>query len=206
MSANTPIIPPGSPLRNPRADRNPKLVYALSAVFALHVVLLSGLLIQGCKKEDTSAGLGDLGPRHRAGAGQWRPDPVRIPRRCRCRRRYRVNPGRSVSSSSIRRARSASSWRSSARSFYLFLTRTNLGKALRAAADNPIAAAYVGIDVDRSHRIAFGLGVGITAIAGGLFAMSQSFQPYIGFDFVIVMYAGVVLGGMARSSAPSGAG
>ena len=40
------------------------------------------------------------------------------------------------------------------------------------------------------------LGVGITAIAGGLFAMSQSFQPYIGFDFVIVMYAGVVLGGM----------
>ena len=35
-----------------------------------------------------------------------------------------------------------------------------------------------------------------TAVAGGLFAMSQSFQPYIGFDFVIVMYAGVVLGGM----------
>jgi branched-chain amino acid transport system permease protein len=79
---------------------------------------------------------------------------------------------------------------------YVFLTRTSLGKALRAAADNPIAAAYVGVDVDRAHRIAFGLGVGVTAIAGGLFAMSQSFQPYIGFDFVIVMYAGVVLGGM----------
>src|SRR5689334_19478478 len=30
---------------------------------------------------------------------------------------------------------------------YLFLTRTSLGKALRAAADNPIAAAYVGVDV-----------------------------------------------------------
>jgi branched-chain amino acid transport system permease protein len=79
---------------------------------------------------------------------------------------------------------------------YLFLTRTSLGKALRAAADNPIAASYVGIDVDRAHRIAFGLGVGITAVAGGLIASSQSFQPYIGFDFVIVMYAGVVLGGM----------
>ena len=79
---------------------------------------------------------------------------------------------------------------------YFFLTRASLGKALRAAADNPIAAAYVGIDVDRAHRIAFGLGVGITAVAGGLIASSQSFQPYIGFDFVIVMYAGVVLGGM----------
>jgi len=43
---------------------------------------------------------------------------------------------------------------------------------------------------------AFGLGVGITAVAGGLIASSQSFQPYIGFDFVIVMYAGVVLGGL----------
>ncbi|HZQ15013.1 MAG TPA: branched-chain amino acid ABC transporter permease [Pseudolabrys sp.] len=79
---------------------------------------------------------------------------------------------------------------------YTFLTGTNLGKALRAAADNPTAAAYVGINVDRAHRIAFALGVGITAIAGGLIASSQSFQPYIGFDFVIVMYAGVVLGGM----------
>jgi len=79
---------------------------------------------------------------------------------------------------------------------YIFLTRTSLGKALRAAADNPIAAAYVGVDVDRAHRLAFGLGVGITAVAGGLIATSQTFQPYIGFDFVIVMYAGVVLGGM----------
>jgi branched-chain amino acid transport system permease protein len=79
---------------------------------------------------------------------------------------------------------------------YLFLTKSNLGKALRAAADNPTAASYVGINVDRSHRLAFGLGVGVTAIAGGLIASSQSFQPYIGFDFVIVMYAGVVLGGM----------
>jgi branched-chain amino acid transport system permease protein len=79
---------------------------------------------------------------------------------------------------------------------YMFLKRSNLGKALRAAADNPIAAAYVGVDVDRAHRLAFGLGVGITAVAGGLMASTQSFQPYIGFDFVIVMYAGVVLGGM----------
>ena len=79
---------------------------------------------------------------------------------------------------------------------YLFLTRSNLGKSLRAAADNPVAAAYVGVNVDRCHRFAFALGVGVTAIAGGLIASSQSFQPYIGFDFVIVMYAGVVLGGM----------
>jgi branched-chain amino acid transport system permease protein len=79
---------------------------------------------------------------------------------------------------------------------YLFLVRTRAGKSLRAAADNSTAAIYMGIDVDRAHRIAWSLGVGITAVAGGLLAGSQSFQPYVGFDFVIVMYAGVVLGGL----------
>ena len=76
---------------------------------------------------------------------------------------------------------------------------TRLGKGLRAAADNPQAAIYMGIDVDRAHRLAWSIGVGITAIAGGLIATFQTFQPYIGFDFVIVMYAGVVLGGLGSN-------
>ncbi len=82
---------------------------------------------------------------------------------------------------------------------YLFLSHTRLGKGLRAAADNPQAAIYMGIDVDRAHRIAWSIGVGITAVAGGLIATFQTFQPYVGFDFVIVMYAGVVLGGLGSN-------
>lgn len=77
-----------------------------------------------------------------------------------------------------------------------FINRVRLGKALRAAADNPQAAVYMGIDVDRAHRIAFALGSAVTGIAGGLIATFYPFQPYIGFEYVIVMYAGVVLGGM----------
>jgi len=79
---------------------------------------------------------------------------------------------------------------------YLFVSRSRLGKSLRAAADNPVAATYMGIDVDRAHRIAFGIGTGVTAIAGGLVATYYLFQPYVGLEFVIVMYAGVVLGGL----------
>jgi branched-chain amino acid transport system permease protein len=79
---------------------------------------------------------------------------------------------------------------------YLMISHTRLGKTLRAAADNPNAAIYMGIDVDRAHRIAFALGTAITAVAGGLVATSYPFQPYVGIDFVIIMYAGVVLGGM----------
>lgn len=80
--------------------------------------------------------------------------------------------------------------------FASLMARSRLGRSLRAAADNPKAAIYMGIDVDRAYRIAFGFGVGITAIGGGLLASSHPFQPYVGIEFVIIMYAGVVLGGL----------
>ncbi len=78
---------------------------------------------------------------------------------------------------------------------YLFITRSRVGKTLRAAADNPEAATYMGIDVDRAYRIAFAIGIAITGVAGGLVATYYPFQPYVGLEFVIIMYAGVVLGG-----------
>jgi branched-chain amino acid transport system permease protein len=78
----------------------------------------------------------------------------------------------------------------------LMITRSRIGKSLRAAADNPTAATYMGIDVDRAHGVAFAIGTGITAIAGGLLATNYPFHPFVGLDYVIVMYAGVVLGGM----------
>lgn len=79
---------------------------------------------------------------------------------------------------------------------YGFVTRSSIGKALRAAADNPIAATYMGIDVQRVFRVAFGLGCAVTGVAGGLLASYLPFQPYTGMEFVTVMYAGVVLGGL----------
>jgi branched-chain amino acid transport system permease protein len=79
---------------------------------------------------------------------------------------------------------------------FVFITRSRLGKSLRAAADNAEAAVYMGIDVDKAHRLAFGIGTAITCVAGGLVATYYPFQPYVGIEFVIVMYAGVVLGGL----------
>lgn len=73
---------------------------------------------------------------------------------------------------------------------------TDLGKSLRAAADNPEAATYTGIDVDRSHRIAFALGTAIAGVAGALLVISAPVQPFVGTDYIIIMYAGVVLGGI----------
>ena len=78
----------------------------------------------------------------------------------------------------------------------VLINRTRLGKALRAAADNPTASTYMGVDVNGAYRIAFALGTCITAVAGGLLATSYPFHPFVGLEFVIIMYAGVVLGGI----------
>lgn len=82
---------------------------------------------------------------------------------------------------------------------WFMITRSRLGKSLRAAADNPEASTYVGIDVERAHRIAFALGTCITALAGGLLATNYPFHPFVGLEYVIVMYAGVVLGGIGST-------
>jgi branched-chain amino acid transport system permease protein len=84
----------------------------------------------------------------------------------------------------------------------LMIGRSRLGKSLRAAADNPEAATYMGIDVDRAHSVAFALGVGVTAVAGGLLATNYPFHPYVGLEYVIIMYAGVVLGGLGSIIGP----
>ena len=98
----------------------------------------------------------------------------------------------------LNQARTISALVSIGVAFLLFrlIRQTGIGKSLRAAADNPEAATYVGIDVTRAHRIAFGLGAAIAGVAGALMVLSTPAQPFVGTDFIIIMYAGVVLGGI----------
>ena len=82
----------------------------------------------------------------------------------------------------------------------VMLHRTRLGRQLRAAASNSVAATYVGVNVNRAHRVAFGLGIALTTMAGVTVATYHPFHPFTGFEFVIIMYAGVVLGGIGSIS------
>ena len=79
---------------------------------------------------------------------------------------------------------------------FLFLQRTDLGKALRAAADDPEAAAYMGISVPRMHGTAFAIGIGLVAAAGGLLATYHPIEPTVAVNFIILMFVAVVLGGL----------
>lgn len=79
---------------------------------------------------------------------------------------------------------------------YAFLTRTDLGKALRAAADEPEAAGYQGIDVRAMHGLSFGVGIALVAAAGGLLAAYHPIEPTVGVNFIVLMFVAVVLGGL----------
>jgi branched-chain amino acid transport system permease protein len=79
---------------------------------------------------------------------------------------------------------------------YLLLSRTDLGRALRAAADDPEAAGYQGIDVRAMHGLAFGTGVALVAAAGGLLATYYPIEPNVAVNFIVLMFVAVVLGGL----------
>jgi branched-chain amino acid transport system permease protein len=79
---------------------------------------------------------------------------------------------------------------------YAFLTRTDLGKALRAAADDPEAASYQAINVRAMHGVAFGVGIALVAVAGGLLATYYPIEPNVAVNFIVLMFVAVVLGGL----------
>ncbi len=78
----------------------------------------------------------------------------------------------------------------------LFLRTTDLGRALRAAAEERDGAALVGIPVRRVYAIAFGLGSACVAAAGTMAVPFFYVSPEVGNTFVITAFVVVVLGGL----------
>jgi branched-chain amino acid transport system permease protein len=79
---------------------------------------------------------------------------------------------------------------------WLFLDRSWTGRAIRAVAQDPMAATLVGLDARRAYGIAFGLGVALTAFGGAVILPYISVSPTIGGQFVVIMFTVVVLGGL----------
>jgi len=80
--------------------------------------------------------------------------------------------------------------------FYIFLTRTRLGKAIRAAAGEPAMAQMMGVNINRVLAICFGLGALMAGFAGPLISMMYEVQPVMGLQYTIIAIIVVVLGGL----------
>lgn len=81
----------------------------------------------------------------------------------------------------------------------LMLTRTKLGTSMRAVADNRDLAESSGIDVQRVILAVWILGGGLTAVGGIFLGMVESVDYLMGFRLLLLMFAGVVLGGLGSA-------
>ena len=79
---------------------------------------------------------------------------------------------------------------------WFLIERTSLGATLRAATENPTLVRSFGVNVPRMITLTYGAGVALAALAGVLAAPINQVRPQMGADFIIVVFAVVVIGGM----------
>lgn len=78
----------------------------------------------------------------------------------------------------------------------LFLKKTLMGMAVRAASENIISATLMGISPHRVNAVAFAIGIGLAGIAGVGLATIYPFDPYYGFIFALKAMISLAIGGI----------
>ncbi len=79
---------------------------------------------------------------------------------------------------------------------YLVLYRTKFGFGLRATMQNRTAAQLIGVEVERTSAITFGLGVALAAAGGMAFGATSAFNPASHYDLISRLLVIIILGGM----------
>ena len=81
---------------------------------------------------------------------------------------------------------------------HLLLTRTRMGRAMRAVADDADLALASGLDPERVVRWTWIIGAILAATAGTLAGMDTDVHPNLGWNLVLAMFAAAILGGIGR--------
>ena len=77
----------------------------------------------------------------------------------------------------------------------VLLRRTLLGKGVRALMQSPTGAQLVGIDTERLHPLMFGVGLGLSGVAGCLLSMTYTITPSMGEPYTVTALIVITLGG-----------
>jgi branched-chain amino acid transport system permease protein len=81
---------------------------------------------------------------------------------------------------------------------HLLLSRTRLGRTLRAISDNPVLTEIAGADVSRARLAMWTIAVLLASAGGILFGLNLVIQPNMGWDLVIPIFAAAILGGIGN--------
>jgi len=79
---------------------------------------------------------------------------------------------------------------------WLFIQKTKLGKAMRAVADDPLAASVVGINPERIILAAFAIGSALAGAAGILISLETNIEPTMGMNAILKGIIASIIGGI----------
>lgn len=79
---------------------------------------------------------------------------------------------------------------------HLLLTRTAIGRQMRAVSENPMLARVAGVDVGKVVRTVWFFGGALAAAAGVMAGLLVQIRPYMGFDLLLPLFAAAILGGI----------
>jgi branched-chain amino acid transport system permease protein len=79
---------------------------------------------------------------------------------------------------------------------WLFLLHTKLGRAIRATAQNLVAARLYGVAPRHLYAVTFGIGIGLAGAAGSLYGTVSQINPYIGATLTAKCFAISIIGGL----------
>ena len=79
---------------------------------------------------------------------------------------------------------------------HLFLSRSTLGRAMRATSANPQLARVSGIDPERVMRATWVIGAMLAALAGVFAGLTVQIRPTMGLDLLLPLFAAAILGGI----------
>lgn len=79
---------------------------------------------------------------------------------------------------------------------FIFLQKTDTGRAIRATAQNREGAQLLGVSPLRIYAIAFGLGAAVTGVTGSLLSTMFSIFPTMGVEYLLFSFCIVVVGGL----------
>jgi branched-chain amino acid transport system permease protein len=83
-----------------------------------------------------------------------------------------------------------------ATALWLLLERTRLGRAIRATAQNLVAARLYGVDPRQLYAITFGIGAALAGAAGGLYGVVSQLTPYVGTNLTVKSFVIAIMGGL----------
>ena len=81
---------------------------------------------------------------------------------------------------------------------HLFLTRSRMGKAMRAVSDNPDLARVSGISIDAVVRATWVIAGALAAAAGTLLALDVTLKPDLAFNIILPIFAAAIVGGIGQ--------